>query len=167
MGARSSSPFFHVSVAGSFSPIFAAPGGPSELRTVASLAASFGVPYVSHGGGPAALSVLLCAPSAIWPEAGIPEGGPSFPVIEVAGARSDGPRFRVAVMRMLRARYLAPETPTRAVSISPTRAPLCTGLGRSSRDTPMGCRPVLQGPRRAWQELARDQSAVMPTPAGP
>ena len=61
MGTRISLPFFHVSVAGSFSPILATAGGPSELRTVASLAASFGVPYVSHGGGPAALSVLLSA----------------------------------------------------------------------------------------------------------
>jgi L-alanine-DL-glutamate epimerase-like enolase superfamily enzyme len=69
-------------------------GGPSELRTIASLAASFGVPYASHGGGPAVLSVLLCAPSAIWLEAGISEGGPGFPVIEDGCALAPtGPGF--------------------------------------------------------------------------
>jgi L-alanine-DL-glutamate epimerase-like enolase superfamily enzyme len=69
-------------------------GGPSELRTVASLAASFGVPYASHGGGPAALSVLLCAPSAIWLEAGISEDGSGFPVIEDGCALAPrGPGF--------------------------------------------------------------------------
>ena len=57
-------------------------------------AASFGVPYASHGGGPAALSVLLCAPSAIWLEAGISEGGSGFPVIEDGCALAPrGPGF--------------------------------------------------------------------------
>lgn len=57
-------------------------GGPTEVRMVAALAASFGVPYASHGGGAAALSVLLCAPSAIWLETGIPQGERAFPLLE-------------------------------------------------------------------------------------
>ncbi len=57
-------------------------GGPTEIRQVAALAAAFGVPYASHGGGPEALSLLMCAPTATWLETGIPSGPKARPIIE-------------------------------------------------------------------------------------
>lgn len=57
-------------------------GGPTELRMVAALASAFDVPYASHGGGPAALSMLLCAPTAIWLETGLRESADAYPRIE-------------------------------------------------------------------------------------
>jgi L-alanine-DL-glutamate epimerase-like enolase superfamily enzyme len=57
-------------------------GGPTEIRAIAALASSFGVSYASHGGGPEALSLLMCAPSAVWLESGIPSGPNARPIIE-------------------------------------------------------------------------------------
>ena len=57
-------------------------GGPTEIRAIGALASSFGVPYASHGGGPEALSLLMCAPSAAWLESGIPSGPKARPIIE-------------------------------------------------------------------------------------
>ncbi len=57
-------------------------GGPTQLRAIGTLAASAGVGYASHGGGPVALSVLLCAPTAVWLEAGLKGSGEGFPRVE-------------------------------------------------------------------------------------
>lgn len=57
-------------------------GGPSEVRAVGMLASAFGVPYASHGGGPEALSLLMCAPTAAWLETGIPSGSDPRPRLE-------------------------------------------------------------------------------------
>lgn len=69
-------------------------GGPTEIRSIAALAAAFGVPYASHGGGPEALSLLMCAPSAAWLESGIPSGPSARPIIEHGQALAPtGPGF--------------------------------------------------------------------------
>jgi L-alanine-DL-glutamate epimerase-like enolase superfamily enzyme len=69
-------------------------GGPTEIRAIAALASSFGVPYASHGGGPEALSLLMCAPSAVWLETGIPTGPNARPIIEHGMALAPtGPGF--------------------------------------------------------------------------
>ena len=57
-------------------------GGPTEIRAVGALASAFGVPYASHGGGPAALSLLLCAPTAIWLETGLRASADAYPRLE-------------------------------------------------------------------------------------
>jgi L-alanine-DL-glutamate epimerase-like enolase superfamily enzyme len=69
-------------------------GGPTEIRAIGALAASFGIPYASHGGGPEALSLLMCAPSATWLETGIPSGPKARPLIEHGMALAPmGPGF--------------------------------------------------------------------------
>jgi len=40
------------------------------------------VPYASHGGGPAALSLLLSAPTAAWLETGLRQGHDDYPRLE-------------------------------------------------------------------------------------
>jgi L-alanine-DL-glutamate epimerase-like enolase superfamily enzyme len=57
-------------------------GGPTEIRAIAALASAFGVPYASHGGGPEALSLLMCAPTAAWLETGLPTGPNARPQVE-------------------------------------------------------------------------------------
>lgn len=70
-------------------------GGPTQLRTVAGLAGAHGIPYASHGGGPAALSLLMAAPTAIWLETGLRRGDESFPRIEDGHALApEGPGFQ-------------------------------------------------------------------------
>jgi L-alanine-DL-glutamate epimerase-like enolase superfamily enzyme len=69
-------------------------GGPTEIRAIGALAGAFGVPYASHGGGPAALSLLLCAPTAIWLETGLRDSPEAFPRIEDGCALApQGPGF--------------------------------------------------------------------------
>jgi L-alanine-DL-glutamate epimerase-like enolase superfamily enzyme len=69
-------------------------GGPTEIRQIAALAAAFGVPYASHGGGPESLSLLLCAPTAAWLETGLPSGPAARPIIEHGMALAPtGPGF--------------------------------------------------------------------------
>lgn len=57
-------------------------GGPTEIRAIAALASAFHVLYASHGGGPEALSLLMCAPTAVWLETGVPDGPRARPLIE-------------------------------------------------------------------------------------
>lgn len=57
-------------------------GGPTEVRTISELAGAFGVPYASHGGGSAALSLLLSAPTAVWLETGLRQGQGDYPKLE-------------------------------------------------------------------------------------
>jgi L-alanine-DL-glutamate epimerase-like enolase superfamily enzyme len=57
-------------------------GGPTEIRAIGALASGFGIPYASHGGGPEALSLLMCAPTAAWLESGVPSGPKARPIIE-------------------------------------------------------------------------------------
>lgn len=69
-------------------------GGPTQLRAVAGLAATHGIPYASHGGGPAALSLLMAAPTAIWLETGLRQNDESFPRLEDGYALApQGPGF--------------------------------------------------------------------------
>jgi len=69
-------------------------GGPTEIRAIAALASAFAVPYASHGGGPEALSLLMCAPTAAWLESGIPSGPNARPLIEHGMALAPtGPGF--------------------------------------------------------------------------
>ncbi|GAA2755245.1 mandelate racemase/muconate lactonizing enzyme family protein [Actinopolymorpha rutila] len=69
-------------------------GGPTEIRAVGALASAFGVPYASHGGGPAALSLLLCAPTAIWLETGLRSSPTAYPRLEDGCALApQGPGF--------------------------------------------------------------------------
>lgn len=57
-------------------------GGPTEIRAIGAMAGAFGVPYASHGGGPAALSLLLCVPTAIFLETGLRSSADGFPRLE-------------------------------------------------------------------------------------
>jgi L-alanine-DL-glutamate epimerase-like enolase superfamily enzyme len=57
-------------------------GGPTEIRAIGALASAFGVSCASHGGGPEALSLLMCAPTAAWLESGIPSRPNARPIIE-------------------------------------------------------------------------------------
>jgi L-alanine-DL-glutamate epimerase-like enolase superfamily enzyme len=69
-------------------------GGPTEIRAIGALAAAFGVPYASHGGGPAALSLLLCAPTAVWLETGLRSSPDAYPRLEDGCALApQGPGF--------------------------------------------------------------------------
>ncbi len=69
-------------------------GGPTEIRAIGALASGFGVPYASHGGGPEALSLLMCAPTAAWLESGIPSGPNARPILEHGMALAPtGPGF--------------------------------------------------------------------------
>lgn len=49
-------------------------GGPTEVMAVAQMAAAFGIPWASHGGGPVMLSLLCSMPGAAWLETGFVEG---------------------------------------------------------------------------------------------
>ncbi len=69
-------------------------GGPTEIRAIGALASAFGTPYASHGGGPEALSLLMCAPTAAWLETGLPSGPNPRPIIEHGMALAPtGPGF--------------------------------------------------------------------------
>lgn len=57
-------------------------GGPTEIRAIGGLAGAYGVPYASHGGGPAALSLLMSVPTASWLETGLRSSERSFPLLE-------------------------------------------------------------------------------------
>ncbi|GAB3424338.1 mandelate racemase/muconate lactonizing enzyme family protein [Flindersiella endophytica] len=68
--------------------------GPTEIRAVGALAAAFDVPYASHGGGTAALSLLMCAPTAVWLETGLRSGADAYPRLEDGCALAPtGPGF--------------------------------------------------------------------------
>jgi L-alanine-DL-glutamate epimerase-like enolase superfamily enzyme len=55
-------------------------GGPTEIMAVAQMAAAFGKPWASHGGGPVMLSLLCAMPGGAWLETGFVSGG--FPRLE-------------------------------------------------------------------------------------
>ena len=93
MGERSSLPFFHVRGCRVIQPDLRRAGGPSELRTVASLAAGFGVPSVLPAAGRLTRRPPLTANRHLA-RAGISEGGSGFPVIEDGCALAPrGPGF--------------------------------------------------------------------------
>ncbi len=86
--------FFERRAVGIVQPDLRRAGGPTEIRAVGALAGAFGVPYASHGGGPAALSLLLSAPTAIWLETGLRDSPEAFPRIEDGCALApQGPGF--------------------------------------------------------------------------
>lgn len=74
-------PFFSQRACRIIQPDLRRAGGPTEVRAIGELAGAFGVPYASHGGGPAALSLLLCAPTATWLETGLRDGPVAYPRI--------------------------------------------------------------------------------------
>ncbi|WP_084678392.1 mandelate racemase/muconate lactonizing enzyme family protein [Actinopolymorpha alba] len=93
-GARAFRRFFERRAIGIVQPDLRRAGGPTEIRAIGALAAAFDVPYASHGGGPAALSLLLCAPSAIWLETGLRASPEAFPRLEDGCALAPaGPGF--------------------------------------------------------------------------
>ncbi len=93
-GARQFRTFFERRCCDIVQPDLRRAGGPTELRAVGALASAFDVPYASHGGGPAALSMLLCAPTAIWLETGLRDSADAFPRIEDGCALAPrGPGF--------------------------------------------------------------------------
>jgi L-alanine-DL-glutamate epimerase-like enolase superfamily enzyme len=52
-------------------------GGPTSLLQIGMIAAAFGRPYASHGGGPVQLNVMACLPNTLYLETGmIPQGSP-------------------------------------------------------------------------------------------
>lgn len=75
-------PFFTRRACRIIQPDLRRAGGPTEVRRIGELAGAFGVPYASHGGGPAALSLLLSAPTAIWLETGLRQGQDDYPKLE-------------------------------------------------------------------------------------
>lgn len=81
-GAREFRDFFERRAFGVVQPDLRRAGGPTEIRAIGALAGAFGIPYASHGGGPAALSLLLSVPTAIWLECGLQESPDSFPRIQ-------------------------------------------------------------------------------------
>ncbi len=50
-------------------------GGPTEIMAIANMAAAFGLPWASHGGGAVMLSLLCSTPNATWLETGFVSGG--------------------------------------------------------------------------------------------
>ncbi len=93
-GARAFREFFENRCCSIVQPDLRRAGGPTEIRAIGALAAAFDVPYASHGGGPAALSLLLSAPSAIWLETGHRASADSYPRIEDGCALAPrGPGF--------------------------------------------------------------------------
>jgi L-alanine-DL-glutamate epimerase-like enolase superfamily enzyme len=46
-------------------------GGPTAMLQIGTMAAAFGRPYASHGGGPEQLNVMACLPNAIYLETGL------------------------------------------------------------------------------------------------
>lgn len=93
-GARAFVPFFEQRACGVIQPDLRRGGGPTELRAVGALAEAYNVPYASHGGGPAALSLLMAAPSAVWLETGLRSGPDDFPRLEDGRALApEGPGF--------------------------------------------------------------------------
>jgi L-alanine-DL-glutamate epimerase-like enolase superfamily enzyme len=81
-GVREFREFFERRCCDIVQPDLRRAGGPTEIRAVGALAAAFDIPYASHGGGPAALSLLLCAPTAIWLETGLRSSAEAFPRLE-------------------------------------------------------------------------------------
>ena len=81
-GAREFRRFFEGRCCNIVQPDLRRAGGPTEIRAVGALAAAYDVPYASHGGGPAALSLLLCAPSAVWLETGLRASADAYPRLE-------------------------------------------------------------------------------------
>jgi L-alanine-DL-glutamate epimerase-like enolase superfamily enzyme len=81
-GAREFRDFFERRCCDIVQPDLRRAGGPTEIRAVGALAAAFDIPYASHGGGPAALSLLLCAPTAIWLETGLRSSADAYPRLE-------------------------------------------------------------------------------------
>jgi L-alanine-DL-glutamate epimerase-like enolase superfamily enzyme len=55
-------------------------GGPTEIMAIAQMAAAFGLPWASHGGGAVMLSLLCSTPNAAWLETGFVSGGK--PILE-------------------------------------------------------------------------------------
>jgi L-alanine-DL-glutamate epimerase-like enolase superfamily enzyme len=81
-GARAFREFFERRCCDIVQPDLRRAGGPTEIRAIGGLAAAFGVRYASHGGGPAALSLLLCAPTAVWLETGLRASPDAYPRLE-------------------------------------------------------------------------------------
>jgi L-alanine-DL-glutamate epimerase-like enolase superfamily enzyme len=93
-GARQFRQFFERRAFGVVQPDLRRAGGPTEIRAIGALAGAFGVPYASHGGGPAALSLLLSVPTAIWLETGLRNSPDAFPRLENGHALApQGPGF--------------------------------------------------------------------------
>lgn len=67
-------------------------GGPTEVMTIAQMAAARGLPWASHGGGPVMLSLLCAMPGGAWLETGFVSG--RFPILEEGCALAPrGPGF--------------------------------------------------------------------------
>jgi len=93
-GARQFREFFERRAFGVVQPDLRRAGGPTEIRAIGALAGAFGIPYASHGGGPAALSLLLSVPTAMWLETGLRQSPDAFPRIENGYALApQGPGF--------------------------------------------------------------------------
>lgn len=93
-GARQFRHFFEQRAFGVVQPDLRRAGGPTEIRQIGALAGAFGIPYASHGGGPAALSLLLSVPTAIWLETGLRNSADAFPRMENGYALApQGPGF--------------------------------------------------------------------------
>jgi L-alanine-DL-glutamate epimerase-like enolase superfamily enzyme len=93
-GAREFRDFFERRAFGVVQPDLRRAGGPTEIRAIGALAGAFGIPYASHGGGPAALSLLLSVPTAIWLETGLRDSPDAFPRLENGCALApQGPGF--------------------------------------------------------------------------
>ncbi|HEY6739192.1 MAG TPA: mandelate racemase/muconate lactonizing enzyme family protein [Actinopolymorphaceae bacterium] len=93
-GARAFRQFFERRAVDVVQPDLRRAGGPTEIRAIAALASAFDVPYASHGGGPAALSLLMCAPTARWLETGPKRSADDFPrLVDGCALAPRGPGF--------------------------------------------------------------------------
>ncbi|MGI8869119.1 MAG: mandelate racemase/muconate lactonizing enzyme family protein [Mycobacteriales bacterium] len=92
--AREFRDFLEAGAVGVIQPDLRRAGGPTAIREIASLAAAYDVPYASHGGGPAALSLLMAGPTACWLETGLRSSPEAFPRLEDGCALAPaGPGF--------------------------------------------------------------------------
>lgn len=81
-GVRAFRDFFERRACDIVQPDLRRAGGPTEIRAIGALAGAHGIPYASHGGGAAALSLLLCVPTAVWLETGLKDSPASYPLLE-------------------------------------------------------------------------------------
>ena len=68
-------------------------GGPTALLEIGALAAAFGRPYASHGGGPVQLNVMACLPNALYLETGLLSPGSPLKLKDGCVAVPQGPGF--------------------------------------------------------------------------
>jgi L-alanine-DL-glutamate epimerase-like enolase superfamily enzyme len=68
-------------------------GGPTALLQIGATAATFGIPYASHGGDPIQLNVMACLPNAIWLETGLIGPGSPLRLVDGCVGLPQGPGF--------------------------------------------------------------------------